>query len=83
MIKRKTVKEKGKLSLSKYFQEFKVGDKVAIIRDQALNPGFPERIQGRTGTVIGTRGKAHLIKLNEGNAVKVHIIRPLHLKKLK
>ena len=49
MIKRKTVKEKGKLSLSKYFQEFKIGDKVAVIRDRALNPGFPERIQGRTG----------------------------------
>lgn len=83
MIKRKTVKEHGKLSLSKYFQEFKDGDKVAIIRDQALNPGFPHRIQGRTGVVIGSRGQAYVIKLNEGNMVKVHIIRPSHLKKLK
>jgi ribosomal protein L21E len=82
MIKRKTVKEKGKLSLKKYFQEFKIGDKVAIIRDQALNPGFPHRIQGRTGNVIGTRGCGYLIKLNEGNMVKVHIIRASHLKKL-
>ena len=70
MIKRKSVKEKGKLSLSKYFQKFKEGDKVAIVRDQALNPGFPERIQGKTGNVIGIRGKGYLIQLNEGNAVK-------------
>ena len=83
MIKRKTVKEKGKLSLSKYFQKFEEGDTVAVVRDQALNPGFPERIQGRTGTVIGTRGCGYIIKLNEGNAVKVHIIRASHLKKLK
>lgn len=83
MIKRKSQKEHGKLKLSKYFQEFKEGDKVAVIRDHAMNPAFPKRIQGRTGIVIGTRGNAHLIQLNEGNAVKVHIIRPIHLKKLK
>ena len=83
MIKRKSEKERGKLKLSKYFQEFKEGDKVAVIRDHAMNPAFPKRIQGRTGNISESRGNAYLMKLNEGKMVKTHIIRPIHLKILK
>ena len=83
MIKRKNVKLHGKLQLSKYFQEFKNGDKVAIIREHSLNPGFPFRIQGKTGVIEGARGRAYIVKINDGNAKRIHIIMPAHLKKLK
>jgi len=83
MIKRKKIRTRGKLSLSKYFQEFKEGDRVAIVREHSQNPQFPARIQGITGVVESKRGSAYLIKLKEGNKEKTHIIKPVHLKKIK
>ena len=83
MIKRKNLKEKGKLRLSKYFREFKIGDKVAIVREHALNPAFPTRAQGKSGVIEGQRGKAYLVRLMDGNMSKLYILIPAHLKKLK
>ncbi len=83
MIKKKNIKTKGKLSLSKYFQEFKEGDRVAIVREHSQNPKFPKRIQGITGVVEGKRGSAYIIKIKEGNKEKTHIIKPVHLKEIK
>ena len=76
------MKTRGKLNLSQYFQEFKNGDKVAIVREQALSPAFPIRIQGRTGIVSGKKGSAYIIKIQTGSMVKTYIIRPMHLKRL-
>jgi len=83
MIKRKKVRTRGKLSLSRYFQEFKEGDRVGIVREHSQNPKFPARIQGITGVVEGKRGRAYIIKIKEGNKEKIHIIKPIHLKKIK
>jgi len=82
MIKRKNVKQKGKIRLSRYFQELKNGECVAVVRDQAFNPAFPIRIQGRNGIVVGKRGLAYIIKIKEGGLEKVHIIAPAHLIKI-
>jgi len=83
MLKRKKTRERGKLSLSRYFQEFSEGDRVAIIREHSQNPNFPKRIQGISGVVIGKRGRSYLIRIFDGNKEKTHIIKPVHLKKLK
>ncbi len=82
MANQKNVKSRGKISLSKYFQEFKEGDRVAIVRDLSISSAFSDRIQGKSGVIIGQRGNAYIIKLMDGNKEKVHIIAPLHLKKL-
>lgn len=82
MIKRKKIRTRGKLSLSKYFQEFKEGDRVGIVREHSENPQFPKRIQGITGIVQGARGAAYIVKIKEGNKEKIHIIKPVHLKKI-
>jgi len=82
MIKRKKVRTRGKLSLSRYFQEFKKGDSVAIVREHSQNPTFPHRIQGITGVIEGKRGKAYIVKIKEGNKEKIHIMKPIHLKKI-
>jgi large subunit ribosomal protein L21e len=82
MLKKKKVRQKGKLSLSKYFQEFDEGQRVAIIREHSENPTFPKRIQGITGVIIGKRGKAYLVQIKERNKEKVHILQPVHLKKI-
>jgi ribosomal protein L21E len=83
MLKRKSARKHGKLELSKYFQEFEKGEKVAVIREHSLNPAFPKRIQGKTGTIIGLRGSACLVQIKDGNMIKYYIIKPANLKKLK
>jgi len=82
MIKRKSTKSRGKLKLSKYFQEFETGDRVAIVREHALNPAFPFRIQGKSGVISGQKGSYYVIKLMDGNEEKTYIIAPAHLKKV-
>ena len=82
MIKRKQLKTCGKTRLSKYFQEFEKGDRVAIVREQSLNPKFPTRIQGNSGIIVGKKGNAYVLKAMDRNEEKVYVIQPMHLKKL-
>lgn len=83
MVKRKNVRTRGKLQLSKYFQELKEGEKVAVIRETAVPSSFPTRLQGRTGIIEGKRGKAYIVKINDQDKEKKFIIEPIHLKKIK
>ena len=83
MVNRKPVRERGKLQLSRYFQELKEGDFVAISRERTIASVFPKRLQGITGVVEGRRGKAYMIKIKDGNKEKELLIEPIHLKKIK
>jgi large subunit ribosomal protein L21e len=83
MIKRKQLRQHGKIRLSHYFQKFKEGDKVTVIRELAVQPKFPKQIQGRSGKIIGKRGTYYIIKMNDLNKEKTYIIHPLHLRKIK
>ncbi len=83
MAERKKIRTKGKLQLSKYFQKFKEGDRVAIIREISQRPSFPARLQGKTGVVIDRRKGAYFISLKDQNKEKKYLIKPIHLKKIK
>jgi len=83
MLKRKKIREKGKIKFSRYFQNLKIGDRVAVVQDISLKTGFPKRMQGRTGVIEGKRGKCYIVKIKDYAQEKRFIIRPVHLKKLK
>ena len=83
MIKRKTLKNKGKIKLSRYFQEFKKGERVAVISELALQPRFPQKLQGRTGIIESKRGSSYILKIKDLNKEKIYIIHPVHLMRLK
>lgn len=83
MIKRKTFKNKGKIKLSRYFQDFEKGERVAVIRELALQPRFPQKLQGRTGIIEGKRGSSYILKIKDLNKEKIYIIHPVHLMRLK
>jgi len=83
MLKRKKQREHGKIKLSRYFQDFKEGDRVAVIRELAMNPKFPKQLQGRSGVVEGKRGSSYIVRIKDINKKKTYIIHPVHLKKLK
>jgi len=83
MVRRKKVRTRGKLQLSRYFQEFKQGDKVCVVKERAIKSSFPIRLQGRTGQVESKRGKAYIVAIKDQNKEKKFLIEPIHLKKIK
>jgi len=83
MTGRKQIKTRGKISLSRYFQNFKKGDSVAVIKEKSVSSSFPDRLQGRTGVVAEKRGRSYVIKIKEYDKEKKFIIEPIHLKKIK
>ena len=82
MVRRKNIRLRGKVSLSKYFQKFEENDSVAVKREISINASFPKRLQGRTGVVKGKKGKAYIIKLKDQAKEKEFLIQPIHLKKI-
>lgn len=82
MLKRKQVREKGKIKFSRYFQNLKIGDKVAVVRELSLKAGFPKTIQGRIGEIEEKKGSCYIVKIKIGKG-KRFIIHPIHLKKIK
>ena len=83
MANRKPVRTRGKLQLSRYFQEFEKGDHVSVVRERSVDAKFPQRLQGRTGIVDGKRGRSYLVKIKDQAKEKEFIIAPIHLKKVK
>ncbi len=83
MVKRKKIRERGKISFSEAFKELSPGDKVSISKERAMASNFPDRIQGRTGIVKEARGKAYVVEVKDFNKSKEHIIEPIHLRKIK
>ncbi|MEM3126716.1 MAG: 50S ribosomal protein L21e [Candidatus Woesearchaeota archaeon] len=82
-IFQKTIRKKGKISISKYFQPLKDGDKVLLNAESAIQKGlyFP-RFHGRTGEVIGKQGNCYMIKIHDKNKAKSIIVHPVHLRRL-
>jgi large subunit ribosomal protein L21e len=83
MVDKKPVRERGKLQLSRYFQNLKEGDFVAISRERSLARNFKKRLQGITGVIEGKRGRSYMVKFKDGNKEKRLLIEPIHLKKIK
>jgi large subunit ribosomal protein L21e len=81
-MKGKRIRQKGKVSLSKYFKKFGKGAKVCVVKEPAVSAGFPSRIIGKSGKVSGERGRFKLVEIKEGTTTKTFIIHPIHLKEL-
>jgi large subunit ribosomal protein L21e len=83
MVNRKPIRTRGKIPLSKYFQDFKEGDFVSVVRERSLNYSSPKRLQGRTGKVKGKKGRAYVVIIKDQTMEKEFIIPAIHLKKIK
>ncbi len=82
MVKGKSIRQRGKLQLSRYFQDLNDGDSVAVVAEISMDPKFPQRLQGRTGKVSGRRGESYVVKIKDQTKEKEFIIHPIHLKKI-
>ncbi|MBI2668332.1 50S ribosomal protein L21e [Candidatus Woesearchaeota archaeon] len=75
-------REKGKIPLSRYFQVFTNGDRVALKIHPTVEEGrFFRRFHGFTGTVTGKKGACYEVTLNDGNKTKMVYAHAIHLKK--
>ena len=79
-IMRKSVRQKGKISLSKYFQQFKEGERVVLKAEPAVQKGmyFP-RFHGKSGIIKGKKGRCYEVNIKDGGKEKVLIVHPVHL----
>jgi large subunit ribosomal protein L21e len=76
----RTVRTRGKSSVVKAIQEFDAGAKVHVIIDPSIHKGMPHpRFHGKTGEVIGKRGRAFVLRVTDGDATKTLITLPEHL----
>ncbi len=76
-------REKGKIPLSRYFQEFQLGEKVSLKLNSIVQKGrFHPRFHGLTGTVTGKKGFCYEVKVTDGQKEKRVFIHPIHLLKV-
>jgi len=67
--------------ITRKIQKFKKDDIVHIIIDSSIHRGQPHtRFHGKTAKIIGYRGNAYILSLNDGNKIKELIVKPEHLK---
>ncbi len=77
----KKVRKRGISPLSSVLVDYEVGQRVDIVINPSVHKGMPHRrYHGRTGVVKDLRGRAVVVDVGLGKAMKTLIIRPEHLK---
>ena len=79
---KKGIKEKGKISISNYLNDFKENDRVLLKAEPAVQDGmyFP-RFHGKTGIIVGKEGSCYKILIKDFKKEKIVVVHPVHLRK--
>ncbi|RZN48581.1 50S ribosomal protein L21e [archaeon] len=74
-------RDRGMLPITRSLAIFDVGQTVHIVLEPSVHKGMPHpRFHGKTGKVVERRGRSYLLQVREGDARKLIISRPEHLK---
>jgi len=77
---RKNEKEKGKISIKRYFQQLEKGERVLLMADPSVHKGmYFRRFHAKSGIISGKQGSCYTIKLKDGNKEKTVTVHPIHL----
>lgn len=80
---RKSVREKGKVSISRYFQRFKEGEIVYLKAEPAIQKGmFFPKYAGKSGVIKSKKGNCYEVLVKDKGKEKILIVHPIHLKKV-
>lgn len=83
-LMRKPVRERGKLKITSFMEDYKPGESVILKAEPAYHKGlFNLRFQGRNGVVVGKRGKCFEIEMYDGNKKKRLFIPAIHVMRVK
>ncbi len=77
---RKKFRGPKKFTVNDYLRRFSSGQRVVIAVNSSSRSTPFRRFQGKTGEVIGKRGRAYIVKINDGSKEKQVIATPEHLK---
>ena len=79
----KNIRQRGKLSLTRFFQNFKEGEKVCLKAEPSVQKGsyFP-RFHGKTGIIKGKTGRCYNVLIKDFKKQKTLIVHPVHLRKI-
>jgi len=78
---KKSIRDKGKVTIRRLVQEFKKGDEVIIKPEPSIQRGLPnKRFFGKQGVILGQKGKAYMVQVKDDNTIKQVISLPVHLK---
>lgn len=79
---KKGLRRKGKISLTRYLQQFDKGDRVVLQAEPAYQKGiyFP-RFHGKAGSIAGKQGECYKVRIMDGNKEKTLLIHPVHLRR--
>ncbi len=78
----KNYRDKGKVSIRNFLQQFNTGEKVILKAEPAYQLGmyFP-RFHGKQGIIHGKQGACYQVIVKDGDKEKTLIIHPVHLRK--
>lgn len=80
---RKAYKQRGKISVVKYFQDFKAGDRVALKAEPSVHKGlYFRRFHGKVGIIKAKQGSCYKLEIRDGGKRKIVITHPVHLIKI-
>ncbi len=79
-LMKKHFKTKGKISISKFFKEFKIGEEVILKAEPAYQRGmFHLRFHSKQGKVLSKRGACYEVQFLDGGKTKTEYVHPIHL----
>ena len=79
---KKSKKLKGKLSLRRYLEEYKPGEKVVLKADPIVQEGlFHPRFMGKTAIISNKIGSCYEVVIKDFKKEKKLIVHPVHMKR--
>lgn len=83
-IFRKSPRTRGSPPVTRFLQEFEIGEKANIVIESSSHQGQPHhRYHGRVGTIVAKQGEAYVVRVDEERIHKDLIIRPEHLRSVR
>jgi len=80
---RKNIRAKGKISLTRYFQELSLNDKVLLKAEPSIQKGmYYPRYHGKPGIIKNKIGSCYEVLIKDGKKEKTLIVHPVHLRKI-
>jgi len=80
---RKHPRSKGKISLTKYFTPYAVGERAVLFAEPAVQKAlYHQRFHGKAGFIVGRRGDCYELEIKDGGKTKMIVVHPVHMKKL-
>ena len=75
-------RDKGKISLTKYFMPYSVGERVLLSAEPAVQKSlYHPRFHGKAAVVTKKRGSCYELAIKDGGKQKMIIVHPIHMKK--